>query len=269
MSLPLLIETKQLSFGFNSKKIFESLDIAVPKGKIVAIMGPSGTGKTTLLRLISGQIPTHSGTITFDGERIDRASQKCLIKMRKKMGMLFQSSALFTDLTVFENIAFPLREKTNLSEPLIKILVEMKLELVGLRGASHLMAVELSGGMARRVALARAIILDPILMMYDEPFTGLDPISKAIIAKLIQELNQALGITSIIVSHDVPEVLSIADEIYLLSGGQILHHGTPDNLINSQHPAVQQFIQGLADGPVPFHYPSTESYMEALLDAHE
>lgn len=264
-----LIETHHLSFGFDKRKIFDGLNITVPHGKIVAIMGPSGTGKTTLLRLLSGQIKTHHGSILFNNVRVDKANSKELMRLRKQMGMLFQSSALFTDLTVFENVAFPLREKTSLSETLIKILVEMKLELVGLRGAANLMAVELSGGMARRVALARAIILDPILMMYDEPFTGLDPISKAVIVKLIRELNQALGITSIIVSHDVPEVLSIADEIYLLSGGKILHHGTPQDLVNNPLPAVQQFIKGLADGPVPFHYPSLQSYMEALLDVAE
>jgi phospholipid/cholesterol/gamma-HCH transport system ATP-binding protein len=227
-------------------------------------MGPSGTGKTTLLKLIGGQLKPSHGAVWVDGKAVHTLGHKALYALRKRMGMLFQGGALLTDLTVFENVAFPLREHTCLPEQILRDLVLMKLEAVGLRGARWLMPSELSGGMARRVALARAIVLDPMMIMYDEPFTGLDPITKATIVKLIQQLNDTLGLTSIVVSHDVRETMAIADYIYVISQGRVIDSGTPDTLRSSSSKWVQQFLQGLPDGPVPFHYPAP-SYIEDIM----
>jgi phospholipid/cholesterol/gamma-HCH transport system ATP-binding protein len=243
-------------FSRGERKIFDGVSLRVPKGKITAIMGPSGIGKTTLLRLIGGQIYPESGEIWFDGHNIPSLSRKKLYQERKKMSMLFQSGALFTDLSVFDNVAFPLREHTDLDESLIRTLVLLKLEAVGLRGAASLMSSELSGGMARRAALARAIALDPDLIMYDEPFVGQDPITMGVLVELIRNLNQALGVTSVVVSHDVPEVMSIADWVYILANGKVIAYGSPEELRSNPDPQVQQFLLGDADGPVPFRYPS-------------
>lgn len=251
-----LITIENLVFARSGKVIFDHVDIAIPKGKITAIMGPSGTGKTTLLQLIGGALKPISGRIFLNQYDVPKLSQKKLLHMRKHIGMLFQSSALFTHLSVFENVAFPLREHTKLSESLIRDLVLMKLEAVGLRGARNLKPSQLSGGMARRVALARAIALDPELMMYDEPFTGQDPISMGVLVKLIKKLNDALGMTSIIVSHDVPETASIADYIYVIAGGKVVGQGCPETITTDKNPYVEQFIHGLPDGVVPFHYPA-------------
>lgn len=229
--------------------------MAFPKGKVVAVMGGSGSGKTTILRLIGGQLVQKSGSITIDGELIQPLDTASLYRLRRKMGMLFQYGALFTDLSVFENVAFPLREHTNLPEELIHDLVLMKLNAVGLRNAAGLMPSEISGGMARRVALARAIALDPQLIMYDEPFAGLDPISMGVTANLIRKLNDALQSTSILVSHDVTESFSIADYVYFISTGKIVAHGTPAEMMESTDPYVRQFVHAETDGPVPFHYP--------------
>jgi phospholipid/cholesterol/gamma-HCH transport system ATP-binding protein len=227
-------------------------------------MGPSGTGKTTLLKLIGGQLKPSQGGVWVDGKAVHTLGHEALYALRKRMGMLFQSGALLTDLTVFENVAFPLREHTCLPEQILRDLVLIKLEAVGLRGARWLMPSELSGGMARRVALARAIVLDPMMIMYDEPFTGLDPITKATIVKLIHQLNDTLGLTSIVVSHDVRETMAIADYIYVISEGRVIDSGTPDTLRSSSSEWVQQFLQGLPDGPVPFHYPAA-SYIEDIM----
>ncbi|MDO9372095.1 MAG: ABC transporter ATP-binding protein [Gammaproteobacteria bacterium] len=260
-----LVQIRGLRFARGERMIFDGVDIDIPRGKITAIMGPSGTGKTTLLRLIGGQLRPLAGSIVVDGQPVPQLKRAALYQLRKRMGMLFQSGALLTDLDVFDNVAFPLREHTKLPETLIRDLVLMKLQAVGLRGARHLMASELSGGMARRVALARAIALDPMMIMYDEPFTGQDPISLGTIVQLIHALNEALGLTSIIVSHDVHETAAIADYIYVLSGGKVIGHGTPEELARSDSPWVRQFMQGLADGPVPFHYPAAD-YAEELLN---
>lgn len=251
-----LVTLENLTFRRGERTIFNNINLTIPRGKITAIMGPSGTGKTTLLRLIGGQLKPEQGSIHVNHYSIPQLSRKELYKARRKMGMLFQNSALFTSLSVFENVAFPLREHTKLPEELIRNIVLMKLQAVGLRGARDLMPSELSGGMSRRVALARAIAMDPELIMYDEPFTGLDPIALGVIVKLIRELNDALGLTSIVVSHDVQEVASIADYIYLISDGTIIGQGNPQQLQNDQTPQVQQFMQGLPDGVVPFHYPA-------------
>jgi len=252
-----IVEISKMSFTHeNGKVVFEDVDIAIPKGKVTAIMGPSGTGKTTLLRLIGGQLQPVSGSVMVAGERIHQLSWENLYRLRKRMGMLFQTGGLFTHLTVFENVAFPLREHTNLPESMLHTLVLMKLQMVGLRGAAKLMPSELSGGMARRVALARAIALDPELIMYDEPFTGQDPISMGVLVKLIKTLNDAFGLTSIIVSHDVLEALSIADYVYIISDKKIIGSGTPEAVTKDESPRLQQFIKGLPDGPVPFHYPA-------------
>jgi phospholipid/cholesterol/gamma-HCH transport system ATP-binding protein len=252
-----LVEISQLSFQHeNGKAVFQDVDIVIPRGKITAIMGPSGTGKTTLLRLMGGQLePTH-GSIHIAGKRIHQLSRRDLYQLRKRMGMLFQQSGLFTHLNVFENVAFPLREHTLLSESMIHTLVLMKLQMVGLRGAWHLMPSELSGGMARRVALARAIALDPELIMYDEPFTGQDPISMGILVKLVRTLNDGLELTSVIVSHDVKETMSIADYVYVIVNQKIIAQGKPEALIRDNSKQLQQFIHGLPDGPVPFDYPA-------------
>ncbi|NVD08202.1 phospholipid ABC transporter ATP-binding protein MlaF [Vibrio sp. JPW-9-11-11] len=251
-----LVTVKQLTFSRGERKIFDDVSLRMPKGKVTAIMGPSGIGKTTLLRLIGGQLYPEQGEIWFDGNNIPSLSRSKLYQERKKMSMLFQSGALFTDLSVFDNVAFPLREHTELDEELIRTLVLLKLEAVGLRGAAQLMPSELSGGMARRAALARAIALDPDLIMFDEPFVGQDPITMGVLVELIHNLNQALGVTAIVVSHDVPEVMSIADWVYILANGKVVACGTPEELRDNPDPQVQQFLQGNADGPVPFRHPA-------------
>lgn len=264
-----IVEITGMSFSHeNGRSIFRDVDIVIPRGKVTAIMGPSGTGKTTLLRLIGGQLTPTSGSIKVCRESIHLLSRTDLYQLRKRMGMLFQSGGLFTHLNVFENVAFPLREHTQLSESMLRTVVLMKLQMVGLRGARDLMPAELSGGMARRVALARAIALDPELMMYDEPFTGQDPISMGVLVKLIKTLNDALGLTSIIVSHDVNETLSIADYAYVISDGTVIGHGTPAALAADNEGKIRQFIQGLPDGPVPFDYPAkplVEDFMQGVL----
>jgi len=260
----ILVRIRGLVFAHGRRRIFDGIDMDIRRGTVTAIMGPSGTGKTTLLKLIGGQLKPRSGTVEVDGHDVHRLSRGALYRLRKRMGMLFQSGALLTDLNVFENVAFPLREHTDLPDSMIRSLVLMKLEAVGLRGARDLMPAQLSGGMARRVALARAIALDPMMIMYDEPFTGQDPISMGVLVKLIRTLNDALGLTSIVVSHDVAETASISDYIYVLSGGRIVGQGTPDELRRSDSPWVRQFMDGLPDGPVPFHYPAPD-YREDLL----
>lgn len=260
-----LVRIRDLHFQRGSRPIFSGIDLDIMQGKVTAIMGPSGTGKTTLLRLIAGQLSPDQGSIEFAGQRIDQASRTELYRLRKRMGLLFQSGALFTDLTVFDNVAFPLREHTHLPESLIRTLVLMKLEAVGLRGAQKLWPAQLSGGMARRVALARTIALDPDMLMYDEPFAGQDPISMGVLVKLIRLLNDALSMTSVIVSHDIHETASIADYIYLIAEGRIVDHGTPEQLRSSLSPWSQQFIRAQADGPVPFHYPAPD-YASDLLE---
>ncbi|MBK6637661.1 MAG: ABC transporter ATP-binding protein [Rhodocyclaceae bacterium] len=238
--------------------------MTIPRGKVVAIMGSSGCGKTTTLRLIGGQLKPTSGSVTVDGQVVHQLDADSMYAMRRKLGMLFQFGALFTDMTVFENVAFQMREHTNLPEAMIRDLVLMKLHAVGLRGAHALMPTELSGGMARRVALARAIALDPMLIMYDEPFAGLDPISLSIVGELIRKLNDALGASSIVVTHDVQESLKIVDYVYFVSEGKIVAEGTAEEIRKSKTPYVHQFVWGEADGPVPFHYPAT-SYAEELM----
>ncbi|EJO3993564.1 phospholipid ABC transporter ATP-binding protein MlaF [Vibrio vulnificus] len=262
-----LVTIHGLTFSRGQRKIFDNIDLRIPKGKVTAIMGPSGIGKTTLLRLIGGQILPESGEIWFDGVNIPSLSRSKLYHARKKMSMLFQSGALFTDLNVFDNVAFPLREHTQLSDSLIRTLVLLKLEAVGLRGAAELMPSELSGGMARRAALARAIALDPELIMYDEPFVGQDPITMGVLVELIRNLNSALGVTAVVVSHDVPEVMSIADGVYLLADGKVIAKGTPEELRNNSDPRVQQFLLGEADGPVPFRFPAQPIEKDLFHDA--
>lgn len=251
-----LVQISDLNFAYDSRPILTGINLEIPRGKLVAIMGTSGCGKTTLLRLIGGQLRPSQGQVVVAGQNVGSLSSSELFTLRRRMGMLFQFGALFTDLSVYDNVAFPLRENTNLPEALIHDLVLMKLHAVGLRGAHRLMPNELSGGMARRVALARAIALDPMLMMYDEPFAGLDPISLSITGELIRKLNDALGASSIMVTHDVPESLKIVDYIYFMAGGKIVAQGTPDDIRNSTDPFVHQFIWGESDGPVPFHYPA-------------
>lgn len=253
-----MVEARDIHFSFGRRRIYEGLDVVIPRGKVTVILGPSGCGKSTLLSLVGGRLRPHRGRLLFDGEPIPTQDSSRLFQMRRKMGMLFQSSALLTDLSVFDNVAFPLREQTDLPEKLIRILVLLKLEMVGLRGARGLMAAQLSGGMQRRVALARAIALDPDMIMYDEPFVGLDPISMGIIVKLIRELNDTLGLTSVIVTHDVSEGRSIADYLYLLGDGKVIGRGSPDEISASDLPEVRQFINGLPDGPVGFHYPAAD-----------
>lgn len=262
-----LIKIRGLRFARGNRWIFDGIDMDIPRGQVTAVMGPSGTGKTTLLRLIGGQLKPHAGRIEVDGLEVPNLSTTALYQLRKRMGMLFQSGALLTDLTVFENVAFPVREHTQLPESLIRHLVLMKLHAVGLRGARDLMPSQLSGGMARRVALARALALDPMMIMYDEPFTGQDPISMGVLVRLIRSFNDALNLTSIIVSHDVHETAEIADLIYIIAEGKIVGHGTPADLKTSESAWARQFINAQADGPVPFHYPAPD-YMADLLRGH-
>jgi len=260
-----LVAVRGLRFARGERLIFDGIDLDIRRGAVTAIMGPSGAGKTTLLKLIGGTLRPLAGTIEVDGIDVHRLSRERLFALRRRMGMLFQSGALLTDLTVFENVAFPLREHTDLPEPLLRALVLMKLEAVGLRGARHLLPRELSGGMARRVALARAIALEPMMVMYDEPFSGQDPISMGVLVTLIRRLNEALGLTSIVVSHDVPETASIADYVYVLAEGKVVGEGSPEALAAGGSPWVRQFMEGLPDGPVPFHYPA-RGYLEDLLE---
>lgn len=261
----ILIDIQHLSFSRGERQIYRDMNMQVQRGKLTAIMGPSGIGKTTLLKLIGGQLKPDSGNILFEGQNIPALSRAELYQARKKMSMLFQSGALFTEMTVFDNVAFPLREHTKLSESLIRRIVLMKLEAVGLRGARDLMPAELSGGMARRAALARAIALDPELIMYDEPFAGQDPISMGVIVRLIRELNNALGLTSVVVSHDVTEVMSIADYVYVVADKTVIGQGTPEQLRQDPSPLVQQFLRGEADGAVPFHYKAA-AYEDELME---
>jgi phospholipid/cholesterol/gamma-HCH transport system ATP-binding protein len=259
-----LVSVRNLTFSRGEKKIFDDISLDFERGKITAIMGPSGTGKTTLLKLIGGQLRPSQGSVIVDGQNVHQLRRHDLYTLRKKMGMLFQSGALLTDMNVYDNVAFPLREHTHLPESMIRTLVLMKLQAVGLRGAYTLMPNELSGGMARRVALARAIALDPTMILYDEPFTGQDPISMGVLVLLIKALNSTLGLTSIIVSHDVYETSLIADKIYVLSDGKLVDQGTPHQIEQSTSPWVQQFMKGAADGPVHFHYPAKD-YVSDLL----
>jgi phospholipid/cholesterol/gamma-HCH transport system ATP-binding protein len=254
----ILIEIDHVTFGYDaSRTILNDVSLSFERGKVTAILGGSGCGKTTLLRLIGGVYPANQGTVRFDGEVIDAGDKEQLFRLRRRLGMLFQFGALFTDLTVFENVAFPLREHTDLSDEMIRDIVLMKLNAVGLRGAAPLRISQVSGGMARRIALARAISLDPELIMYDEPFAGLDPISMGVTANLIRQLNDATGSTSLMVSHDVQECFSICDYAYLMSsGGKVVAHGKPEELNASTDPEVRQFIRGEPDGPVRFHYPA-------------
>jgi len=260
-----LVSVRNLSFSRGSKVIFDNVSLDFERGKITAIMGPSGTGKTTLLKLIGGQLPPAQGTIVVDGENVHQLPRKQLFQLRKRIGMLFQSGALLTDMNVYDNVAFPLREHTRLPETMIRSLVLMKLQAVGLRGVKDFMPNELSGGMARRVALARAIALDPMMILYDEPFTGQDPISMGVLVHLIKSLNSALGLTSIIVSHDVHETSAIADYIYVLADGKIIGQGTPEAIRQSSSAWIQQFMNGTADGPVHFHYPAKDYFDDLLL----
>jgi phospholipid/cholesterol/gamma-HCH transport system ATP-binding protein len=253
--VPNLVEIRDLHFSYGNHPILSGLRMDFPRGKVIAVMGGSGSGKTTILRLIGGQLRPQQGTISVDGKQVQTLESRQLYALRRRMGMLFQHGALFTDLTVFENVAFPLREHTELNEELLRDLVLLKLHAVGLRNAAHLKPAEISGGMARRVALARAVALDPQLIMYDEPFAGLDPISMGVTANLIRRLNDALGSTSILVSHDVHESFAIADYVYFLSRGKIVAEGAPAALLVSTDPYVKQFVHAEPDGPVPFHYP--------------
>lgn len=250
-----LLELHDVVFGYGERTVLDGISFTVPRGKVTALMGASGGGKTTVLRLIGGQQRAQGGQVLFDGDDIGAMDQARLYETRHRMGMLFQFGALFADLTVFENVAFPLREHTNLTEPLLRDVVLMKLNAVGLRGARDLMPSQISGGMARRVALARAIVRDPDLIMYDEPFAGLDPISLGTTARLIRNLNDSLGVTSIVVSHDLEETFRIADQVVILANGRVAAQGTPEEVRNSSDPLVQQFVKAEADGPVRFHYP--------------
>src|ERR1700676_2717949 len=259
-----IVDIRNLDYAVSRRPVFAGLDIQIQRGKVTAVMGPSGTGKTTLLRLITGQVMADSGEIEVAGQDMLALSRADLYVLRRRMGMLFQNGALLTDLSVFENVAFPLREHTDLTERLIRQLVLTKLQAVGLRGAAQLMPAELSGGMSRRVALARAIVMDPELLIYDEPFVGLDPISLGVILRLIRRLNDTLGITSIVVSHDVQEISTVADQVFLLSGGKVVAGGTPQELKTNPTEIVKQFIGGLADGPVPFHFPAPDYFSELM-----
>jgi phospholipid/cholesterol/gamma-HCH transport system ATP-binding protein len=259
-----IVDIRDVHYSVNGRTIFAGLNLTIQRGRITAIMGPSGTGKTTLLRLMTGQIQPERGQVIVEGRDVATLSRKELFAMRRRMGMLFQNGALLTDMDVFDNVAFPLREHTNLPESLIANIVLTKLQAVGLRGAWNLLPSELSGGMARRVALARAIVNDPAMLIYDEPFAGLDPISMGVILRLIRQMNDALGLTSLVVSHDVDEIALLADISYILAGGKVVASGETKALKNSDVELVRQFMNGLADGPVPFHYPAAD-YREHLL----
>lgn len=259
-----IVDMQKVSFSRGERLIFDNVDIRIPRGKVTGIMGPSGCGKTTLLRLIGAQLRPDSGSIMVNDQNIPKLGRSELFEARQQMGMLFQSGALFTDLSVFENVAFPLRVHTDLPEEMVRDIVLLKLQAVGLRGAYQLMPDELSGGMQRRVALARAIALDPQLLMYDEPFVGQDPISMGVLVRLIRLLNDALGLSSIVVSHDLAETAGIADYLYVVGDGQVLGQGKPEDLMNSDNPRIRQFMQGEPDGPVPFHYPAN-GYVDDLL----
>ncbi|WP_371324598.1 ABC transporter ATP-binding protein [Dechloromonas sp. ZY10] len=264
MPADILVDIEDLHFAYDGRPILRGINMKIPRGRVVAIMGGSGCGKTTLLRCIGGQLRPSAGEVRFGNDAVSAMSEAALYRLRRKMGMLFQFGALFTDMSVFDNVAFPLREHAGLPESMVRDLVLMKLEAVGLRGAQRLMPSELSGGMARRVALARAIALDPMLVMYDEPFTGLDPIALGVIGQLIRRLNDALGATSIMVTHDVHESLAIVDYIYFLSEGRVVAEGTPDEIRASQDPFVHQFVHAEADGPVRFDYPAPSVAREFL-----
>ena len=258
------VELNDVHYSVGGRAIFKGITLSIPRGKITAIMGPSGTGKTTLLRLITGQIHASKGQVLVDGQEVSQFNYQQLYAMRQRMGMLFQNGALLTDISVYENVAFPVREHTKLPEELIRQLVLTKLQTVGLRGAHALMPWELSGGMARRVALARAMVRDPELLLYDEPFTGLDPISMGVVLRLIRKMNEALSITSIVVSHDVDEIAQIADLSYIIADGKVVASGTPKALKDDKSELVRQFMNGLADGPVAFHYPAGDYQAELL-----
>jgi len=259
-----IVEIRNLGYAVGGRPIFDGLDMDIPRGKVTAVMGPSGTGKTTLLRLVTGQVRADTGSIHVAGEDMLRLKRADLYGLRRRMGMLFQNGALLTDLSVFENVAFPIREHTDLAERLIRQLVLIKLEAVGLRGAADLMPSELSGGMGRRVALARAIVMDPEILIYDEPFVGLDPISMGVILRLIRRLNDTLGLTSIVVSHDVQEISTVSDNVFLLSAGKVVARGSPQELRANPSEVVRQFVGGLPDGPVAFHYPASDYYGQLL-----
>ena len=263
-----VVEMRGISFRRGQRVIFDGLSLDIPRGKVTAIMGPSGTGKTTLLKLITRQLIPDRGDITVSGQDLATLSQAGLYSLRKRIGILFQNGALLTDMSVFENVAFPLREHTNLSQSLIRHIVLTKLHAVGLRGASSMMPAELSGGMARRVALARALAMDPEIIIYDEPFVGLDPISMGVIVRLVRQMNDALGVSSIVVSHDVAEISTVADRSFLISDGKVAASGSPQDLSKAPSDLVQQFMHGMADGPVAFHYPAPD-YAEQLLGGDE
>ncbi|HEY2591353.1 MAG TPA: ABC transporter ATP-binding protein [Steroidobacteraceae bacterium] len=259
-----VVDVRDVHYSIGGREIFSGVTLQARRGRITAVMGPSGTGKTTLLRLITAQALPDSGQLLVWGQDVSSLGSREVFAMRRRMGMLFQNGALLTDLDVFENVAFPLREHTRLPEPLIRDIVLTKLNAVGLRGAAELMPAELSGGMARRVALARAIVMDPELLIYDEPFVGLDPIALGVILRLIQKMNEALGLTSIVVSHDVKELATIADDSYLISEGRVVAAGTPKELASGGSPIVKQFMSGSPDGPVPFHYPAPDLVAQLL-----
>jgi len=264
-----VVAVRDVHYAIGGREIFKGLDLTVRRGRITAIMGPSGGGKTTLLKLITGQIVPDRGSVLVFGQDVATLGRKALYTLRQRLGLLFQNGALLTDMDVFDNVAFPVREHSDLPETLIRKLVLTKLQAVGLRGAAHLVPAELSGGMARRVALARAIVMDPEVLMYDEPFVGLDPISLGVILRLIKQMNTALGITSIVVSHDVQELATIADESYLLLEGRVAAAGTPEQLRTSLAPAVHQFMTGSAEGPVAFNYPAADYATQLLADGDE
>ena len=259
-----LIDVRDVHYAIGTRAVFSGLNVSIAPGSITAIMGPSGTGKTTLLRLMMGQMRPQSGHISVFGQQVPALERTELYALRQRIGMLFQNGALLTGMSVFDNVAFPVREHARLPEPVLRELVLMKLQAVGLRGAAGLMPSELSGGMARRVALARAIVMDPEVLLYDEPFVGLDPISKGVILRLIQSLNRAMNITSVLVSHDVPEISSIADYTYLIAGGKVVAEGSPKDLEQDGTAVVKQFISGAPDGPVPFHYPAADYFTQLL-----
>ncbi len=262
-----LVEIKDVHFTYDVRPVLKGINMTVPRGAVVSIMGLSGCGKTTMLRLIGGTLKPTTGEVRVAGRPMGGLGQDELYEMRRKMGMLYQFGALFTDMSAFDNVAFQMREHTDLPESMIQDLALMKLNAVGLRGAHHMMPSELSGGMARRVALARAIALDPMLILYDEPFTGLDPISLGVISNLIRRLNDALGATSIVVTHDVQETLKIVDYVYFMSQGVVVTHGTPDDIRRSEAPFVHQFVWGEMDGPIPFHYPGSSYASDLVLEA--